>query len=181
MLSVSRQAVTKWETGKGLPDIENLKRISSVLGVSMDNLLDDGGSLDMSVIREPINLSDYENSHLSRVKRASKRERLMDEAALSRFPNARVTFLIHKQILTKGEHWLQALLMVGLNSAANTVEVVHSFKNKDMAFYLAEEGEKQYLVKITNDFMEIRQLAKRIEGKRFDVGEFRFIKASYAL
>lgn len=30
-LCVSRQAVTKWETGKGIPDIDNLKSISTYL------------------------------------------------------------------------------------------------------------------------------------------------------
>ena len=39
-LNVSRQAVTKWESGLGLPDIENLKNISLIFHVSTDPLLD---------------------------------------------------------------------------------------------------------------------------------------------
>ena len=39
-LLVSRQAITKWEADKGLPDIENLRRLSMLLGVSIDYLLD---------------------------------------------------------------------------------------------------------------------------------------------
>ena len=31
-INVSRQAITKWETGLGLPDIENLIAISSLFG-----------------------------------------------------------------------------------------------------------------------------------------------------
>ncbi len=38
-LGVSRQAVTKWETDKGLPDIENIIMISNLFGVSVDELL----------------------------------------------------------------------------------------------------------------------------------------------
>ena len=38
-LSVSRQAITKWETEGGLPDIENLMAIASLFSVSMDELL----------------------------------------------------------------------------------------------------------------------------------------------
>lgn len=38
-LCVSRQAVTKWETGKGIPDIDNLKSISALLNVSIDYLI----------------------------------------------------------------------------------------------------------------------------------------------
>ena len=32
VLTVSRQAVTKWESNKGIPDVENLKVIARVLG-----------------------------------------------------------------------------------------------------------------------------------------------------
>ena len=61
VLTVSRQAVTKWKSDKGIPDIENLKLIAKVLDVSIDYLLDEEGSLDLSCTREPINLEDYED------------------------------------------------------------------------------------------------------------------------
>lgn len=38
-LGVSRQAVTKWETERGIPDIENIIMISNLFGVSVDELL----------------------------------------------------------------------------------------------------------------------------------------------
>ncbi|MDE6950199.1 MAG: helix-turn-helix domain-containing protein [Lachnospiraceae bacterium] len=38
-LSVSRQAVTKWETGTGIPDIENIMAISALFDISIDALL----------------------------------------------------------------------------------------------------------------------------------------------
>lgn len=41
-IGVSRQAVTKWETGTGIPDIENIKSISALFGVSIDELLSEG-------------------------------------------------------------------------------------------------------------------------------------------
>lgn len=40
-LHVSRQAITKWESGKGLPDIENAKLIANFFDVTLDSLLDD--------------------------------------------------------------------------------------------------------------------------------------------
>ena len=39
-LNVSRQAITKWETGEGTPDIENLKNIALFFHVSVDYLVD---------------------------------------------------------------------------------------------------------------------------------------------
>ena len=38
-LNVSRQAITKWESGEGVPDIENLKQISIYFDVSIDELV----------------------------------------------------------------------------------------------------------------------------------------------
>lgn len=38
-LNVSRQAVTKWETDAGIPDIENIMAISTLFNISIDELL----------------------------------------------------------------------------------------------------------------------------------------------
>lgn len=38
-LGVSRQAVTKWETGVGIPDVENIMAISTLFDISIDDLL----------------------------------------------------------------------------------------------------------------------------------------------
>ena len=43
-LQVSRQAVTKWETGAGVPDIENVKAIASLFHISIDELLENDES-----------------------------------------------------------------------------------------------------------------------------------------
>lgn len=40
-LGVSRQAVSKWETGEALPEITKLKALSEVFGVTTDYLLND--------------------------------------------------------------------------------------------------------------------------------------------
>lgn len=37
-LRVSRQAVTKWETDGGIPDIENIMAISTLFDISIDDL-----------------------------------------------------------------------------------------------------------------------------------------------
>lgn len=38
MVGVSRQAVTKWESGKSNPDTENLIRLAEIFGISLDEL-----------------------------------------------------------------------------------------------------------------------------------------------
>lgn len=48
LLNVSRQAVTKWENGNGMPDIDNLKAIAQLFGVTVDSLIHDEKELNES-------------------------------------------------------------------------------------------------------------------------------------
>ena len=58
-LFVSRTAISKWESGKGYPNIESLKSISKLFSVSIDNLLSG---------EELISLAAYENrSNINKV------------------------------------------------------------------------------------------------------------------
>lgn len=43
-IGVSRQAITKWETGKGLPDIENMVIIAEIFKTTLDELLKDSAA-----------------------------------------------------------------------------------------------------------------------------------------
>jgi len=40
MLSISPQAISKWENGKNMPDISVLPKIADCFGISMDELFD---------------------------------------------------------------------------------------------------------------------------------------------
>ena len=45
-IGVSRQAITKWETGSGLPDIENIKILAELFKMTIDNLILEGTEVD---------------------------------------------------------------------------------------------------------------------------------------
>ena len=44
-IGVSRQAITKWETGKGLPDVENMVIIAEIFKTTLDELLRDSAAI----------------------------------------------------------------------------------------------------------------------------------------
>ena len=54
-LNVSRQAITKWEAGQAMPDIENLKEIAYIFSVSIDSLVGDIESKSTNKIKRKIN------------------------------------------------------------------------------------------------------------------------------
>lgn len=51
-LHVSRQAVTKWENGRGIPDIANLIALSEEFDMSLDELLKEDGEVKKKIISD---------------------------------------------------------------------------------------------------------------------------------
>ncbi len=47
-LNVSRQAITKWESGEGIPDIDNLKEISTLFNITIDELVKENKDVSMN-------------------------------------------------------------------------------------------------------------------------------------
>lgn len=42
-------------------------------------------------------------------------------------------------------------------------------------FYLVNLSDRQYLVTVTDEFIESRQLAEKITDKKFEIGNFSFV------
>ncbi|MCL2376439.1 MAG: helix-turn-helix domain-containing protein [Defluviitaleaceae bacterium] len=42
MITITRQAISRWEQNESIPDIENIVQLSSIFGVSIDYLLKEG-------------------------------------------------------------------------------------------------------------------------------------------
>ena len=169
-MAVSRSAVAKWEANNGLPDVENLKALAQLLNVSVDYLLDDGEVIDEVVMREPYNLSDYGKG----IKKKKK-----DRVIREKFPDAEIHTLLGKLKLTKSEKVIDNLLGFFTDAPFGTPELINSFKNMDKEFYLVEKDGKQFLVTITDEFVETRQLAKRITAEKFEIGNWQFLKCKY--
>lgn len=45
-ITVSRQAISKWELGEAVPDVDNIVQLSKIFGVSTDYLLTDDNAMD---------------------------------------------------------------------------------------------------------------------------------------
>ena len=169
-MAVSRSAVAKWEANNGLPDVDNLKALAQLLNVSVDYLLDDGEVIDEVVMREPYNLSDYGNG----IKKKKK-----DRVIREKFPDAEIHTLLGKLKLTKSEKVIGNLLGFFTDAPFGTPDLINSFKNMDKEFYLVEKDGKQFLVTVTDEFIETRQLAKRISAEKFEIGNWQFLKCKY--
>ena len=164
-MNVSRSAIAKWETDKGMPDIQNLKSIAFVLDVSVDYLLDDGTSLELSVTREKIDLSKYGKGR----KKVKK-----DKAIREKYPNAEIMTLVAEEKLTKPEKAANVALWV-LTNLHFVFNFVKGLNHLDDEYYLVNDGQKQYLVLVTSEFIESRELAEHITDKKFEIGNYKFV------
>ena len=169
-LAVSRSAIAKWENDKGLPDVENLKMLSRVLNVSIDYLLNEGEGIEEAVIREPYNLADYGKG----LKKTKK-----DRVVLEKFADARIHTLLGRQKLTKGEKVIDNVLGFFTDVPFGTPDLINSVKNMDKEFYLVEKEDQQFLVIVTDEFVETHQLTKRITEEKFEVDNWQFVKCYY--
>ena len=169
-LGVSRSAIAKWEADNGIPDVDNLKALSKLLSVSIDYLLDDGESFDELIMREAYNLAEYGKG--SKVKRK-------DRAVREKFPDAKIHTLIGEQKLTKGEKVIDNALGFLTDAPFGIPGLINSVKNIDKQFYLVEKDGKQFFVTVTDEFVETRQFAKRLDGRKIEIGNWKFTKCEY--
>ncbi len=169
MLHVSRSAVAKWETNKGMPDIANLKATAELLGVSIDYLLDCSDMLSCKTFREPINPKDYQKS--------GKFRSWQDAAAVAKFPKATQIYpLFRRKKITGVEQLLEWTLL----PAFGIFETVDMINNR-CSCYLAEEGSRQYIIIINKEFIEYSALASPVTGNKFEIGKYIYTKAAYGL
>lgn len=164
-MSVSRSAVAKWETDKGLPDVGNLKTLARLLNVSVDQLLDEGQPADPSVIRENYNLDAY-GYGCRRVKK--------DRVVREKYPDAAIFPLLGRQ----EPECLDFSSDSPPDCGAGPVDRV---KQRDKSFYLIEKENRQFLVTVTDVFVETRSLEQPLRGSSFRMDGWSFIKSNYEI
>ena len=168
-LSVSRSAVAKWESDKGMPDIENLKSISALLKISIDYLLSDEEKISFKEMKEPINLSDYSKS--------GKCRSVYDAVAVAKFNGAEsIIPLIRRKKNSKIETILEWTIM----PTFGVFETVDKIEHNE-SWYIIEKNSRQYLVSVSKEFIISQELAKKIYDSKFTIGNNVFKKTNFNL
>lgn len=163
IMAVSRSAIAKWETDKGLPDVGNLKVLARILSVSVDYLLDETEASDCPVIREVYNLAAYGRG-CTKVKK--------DRVVRDKFPDARIYTLFGRQEVPERFPGPAADCRKNVPNPVN---------HTDKAFYLIERETRQFLVTVTDTFIELRPIDPPMEGNSFCLDGWRFIKSNYEI
>ena len=176
-LTISRAAVAKWESDRGMPDVSNLKALAEALNVSVDFLLDDGEPIDLSVTKKPIDLRKYgDQGKLSRLKKLGIKERIIREE----YPDRQIIRLTVTKIHNSKSETVAdqvigwtALLFGGI-PLFGTQEMGKTINSLDEQYYLVNDDKKQYFVMLTDEFMVSRAMVNRIDGKKFRIEDREF-------
>lgn len=159
-LHVSRQAVSKWEADRGLPDIENLRTLARLFGVSVDDLL-----VDLPLRPQPYT----ERLDLTTFEKPAKLGPRADTVVLERFPQAtRIWHLGRLKLLTP----IQKLFDIFVLSPG-TLELGDALGNRDHCYLIEQEG-SDLLVTISQDRLTCEPLMGRFEGTEFVIGNHRY-------
>jgi transcriptional regulator with XRE-family HTH domain len=178
VLMVSRAAIAKWESDRGIPEVSNLKQIAEVLGVSIDYLLDDESAFNLSVTTKPLDFSPYEgDGKLSRLKKVELKERVIREE----YPNAEIVRLTLTDIKdTKTENIVDKVIgtfafVLGNIPLYGTQEFGKMANSFDQQYYLVSEEKAQYFVLMTDEQIISRMVPNKITEKTFNMDDKRFL------
>ena len=169
-IHVSRQAVTKWESGKGYPDIDNLKAMSVLFDVSVDYLLDEApGPTTDAKMRVPIDLENVAAGHGSTGSKQAK----YDAAIRHVFPNATIRPLRHKHKNTKTEsaiEWIISALNYFIVDILGIFNIKDGLEKLNERYYLVEDKNRKLLATVTPVAVIAEELSHRVD-KKFRIGQ----------
>lgn len=176
-LTISRAAIAKWESDRGMPDVANLKALAVVLNVSIDYLLDDGNPIDLSVTKKAIDLRKYgDQGRLSRLKKVRIKEKIIREE----FPGVQIIRLTVTKIKNSKRETVVDLiigwfaLLFGGIPLFGTQEMGKMINTLDHQYYLVNEEKRQLFVLMTDEFFINRALTGKISEKKFTIEDIEF-------
>lgn len=168
-LCVSRSAIAKWETDKGIPDVENLKTLSRLLHVSLDSLLDDRAEAALPAVREPYSLAAF-----GRGCKKVKKDRMMR----ARFPESRIYTLLGRPDLTAAERIPDSTLGFLTPVPFGEPEYVKNVRELDRSFYLVEQESGQLFVSVTDRELQLHPLPRPQTENAFRLDGWLFIRGA---
>lgn len=169
-MCVSRSAIAKWETDKGMPDVENLKFLSRLLQVSVDYLLSEERDGEQAVIREP-----YQLAAFGRGCKKVRKDRFMR----LRFPDARICRLLGRPDLRDSDLAVDSTQGFLTEGPFGMPEFLKSVRDTGREFYLVETAAETLFVTLTDTAAEIRPFPEVADERSFRLGNWIFIRCEY--
>ncbi len=161
-LGVSRQAVTKWERGAGLPDVDNLPKIAALFGISVDELLD-----------YKIESIDFvSDTTVEEVNKEDIRFWKVHNFILQKFPDADVIYHLSQELhLSIFQEIFYALFDIDI------VLGLHELLQNGLVYsYYIEEDNQPYLVIVKKSTLLTKRLPEKFTKRLLVIDGYRYEK-----
>lgn len=176
-LVVAREDVQDWESGGSAPDIEALKRLAALFGVSTNDLLgEEGAVLGKTTSHVAVDVKSLEKTGGRFLAKGTQAHTAVRQV----FPHAVITPLLREKKNSKGETAVKWFTEIAFDGVPNFFSEVKNSLSGD-SFYLVEDGSRPLLVRVTKDSVESREIFGQLTRRKFLVGRNSFIKFGKAL
>ena len=158
IMNVSRQAITKWETDEGLPDISNLQELAKVFNLTVDYLLDNDNSLPALSMKKELDKNKYE----------------MNEKGYKQILKDYYTepWEIYDLLRSENKGKLASFVSDWI-IGAGAIETIDALKDRT-PYYLVKKDGLKFLVNIHDYILEVIELPENTNDKKFVYGKNKF-------
>ena len=158
IMNVSRQAITKWESDEGLPDVSNLQELSKVFNLTVDYLLDNDNSLPALSMKKELDKDKYEMNG------KGYKQILKDYYT--------EPWVIYELLRSENKGKLASIVSDWI-IGAGAMETVDAL-NDITPYYLIKKDGLKLLVNIHDYILEVIELPENTNDKKFVYGKNRF-------
>ena len=158
IMNVSRQAITKWESDEGLPDVSNLQELSKVFNLTVDYLLDNDNSLPSLSMKKELDKDKYEMNE------KGYKQILKDYYA--------EPWEVY-ELLRSGNKGKLASIVSDWIIGAGAMETVDTL-NDTTPYYLIKKDGLKLLVNIHDYTLEVIELPENTNVKNFVYGKNKY-------
>lgn len=163
-LMVSRQAITKWEKGIGLPDIDNIKKISSLFNISIDELLD--------YKIESIDI--LSNSNTETINKQNSKLKNVNNFVLNKFKDAQTIYVLQAE--PNFGFWKSLFYSL---FDIDVALMAHDLISNGLTFcYLVEKHSIQYLISINKTTLLTKKLSQPFDKKKLILDGYKYTKST---
>ena len=154
IMRVSRQAITKWESDAGLPDVSNLSELAKTFNISIDSLLNDS-ELPILIMTKELDKDKYTNKLSS-----------YSEILKEYYSDAEIYTLTREKKMNFIE------FMIDIFVGGSTPEMIYPIETADVLsdlspYYLIIKDGMKYLVNIKEWTLKVIELPDNTNTKKF--------------